>query len=292
MIKFKKKYILVAFILLNTLAISHKATAYYCDVCMNKSAGKMNSDIASGATPMPGDVAPSIGLTVSEIGMVVAADVAINASIWSNHYIWLNAWSASTETIVSSIAQSTKAMNELKNHQIEKATETVKQVQSVIEKNNEDREFSTVLSQPASGDLKVDQTIALKEGVSKNHEFLVKQMVQVHKTNDSIEAIDKGLSSRYIINLAKLPASDFSSNGIINATYIKSQDEQDSSVRYVQLSTNPIPLRNANYMDKGKNSMKVNKYEIERRLWNGKIEIIQRIMNENVINKIGMIEPD
>lgn len=285
----KKKALII--ILMSVLSIFSTTTYGGCDACMQAAAKTAESTLTSALSSTLASVETRVKLTKDLAQAIKQADININATLTSTNQQFRKSLDASGARIAMEISRNTKAVTDLTTHQVSQMTTTLKEKESAEQKIQNDRDFSQLTGQPVSGDVMVDRTIALKSAMVAREQILDGYMKQTHEINNSIEANDKKLSSRHIKDIAEEDEILFSPTPLITGTQIQTIDEQENTKKFIRLLTNYNPISNTNATDKISSAFKANERELNRRIWNAKIEAVQYVLADEMLDKVGLIDP-
>jgi len=280
---------IINYVALSAMLLLSNTSFAGCDSCMQSAANTANSQISNALNQVISTVNQSIAQTQALTTSIQAADQAINLTLTQTNLEFRTSLGAAAARISAEIARNTKAMTELTNHQVTELSKALAQMQNAKQKLENDREFSNELAQPSSGAFMVDRSIALKQGRVQQQQMLDAYMQNIHDYNDSVEAIDKGMTYRHVVNLANMDKENYSPTPMITDTQIGTADEQEYIKNYIKLVTNHSPLKNVTVRDAQKTGAA--RYELDRRIWNSRMEIVQYTLADEMLDKTGTIDP-
>lgn len=259
-----------------------------CDSCMQAAAQSANTSITTAVKQVDASTQNAVTQTKALTQAIKTAETSIVTILNANHQQYLQSLSAAASQIVGQIAIDTKTLTNLSDHELKSLVQTLSEVTTAKLKIENDKEFSPTLAQPASGDIMSDRTIFLKEGRVQQEQLTQAIMDAIHTYND--EGLDKdgGMSRRITSALASEDDDAFDASSLSNTTLIKDPVSAENIKKHIMLITNAEPVPRLT----GNQSTKPNAadYELNRKVWNARMEITQQILVEEMLSKTGTIK--
>ena len=182
--------------------------------------------------------------------------------------------------ISAEIVRNTKAATNLHTHIVNSLAETNKEITAAKNALNVHDQLDES-SQPASGVVGSCKTEALKTAFVQNKQITTALNTQLRAHNDS-EPGSKRILSRQIAKLATKDDDHFNPIPIIHANTL-TQGQIDKLTFYITAITNPDPLPKMMMSDVAKSNAMG--YELHRRIWNVKQQIVQDILVTQITSR-------
>ncbi|MCU7951374.1 MAG: hypothetical protein KZQ74_13700 [gamma proteobacterium symbiont of Bathyaustriella thionipta] len=202
----------------------------------------------------------------------------------------LKALEAFTNRIVLEYVRLTEAQENLTDHYLNSFATIQKQDLAASESLKIDKEFSE-MAQPASGEVGVCKAVDLKKATIQSQTINVEMAQAFNNYNyDEKNNIGKSYQNKMIKEALELGEVFFIDEGMFSGALTLSDDNIDKKHWMLAYLTNQMPLANALQSERGK--MSINKYVVERRIWNSKVLMTQQVLINQITDRKGLLDPD